>query len=277
MDIEIPGQPSETVPDTLKPRGDSTSSTILESDGPELDRPADRVRVRPMDGQAGMSARPRTGGPIPFTPAGDSRHVAAIVIDRMLTGGINAGGRAGDGGLLVVVEPRDRAGRAIDAPADMSVVVLDPAILDNRGKAARVGRWDFTTAETAALFRRTDSSRAVHLAMAWPADPPRHGKLHLFVRYATADGRRLEADSPIEVALAGQRQAGWQPAPPSARGADGREFNDGRNGGAESSSSSASWRPNETPTSRADGAPPEMATRTDPLRPERPAWSPDRQ
>ena len=138
-----------------------------------------------------------------------------------------------------------------------------------------MGRWDFTAAETAALFRRTDSSRAVHLAMAWPADPPKHGKLHLFVRYVTADGRHLEADGPIEVALAGESQAGWKPAPPSARGADGREFNDGRNGGDESPVA-ASWRPNETPSSRADEPPPEMATRTDPLRPERPAWSPDR-
>ena len=143
--------------------------------------------------------------------------MASIAIDRTFTGGINSGDRSGDQGLLVVVEPHDRAGRAVDAPAEMSVVVLDPAVLDNAGKAARVGRWDFTAAETAGLFRSTDSSRAVHLAMAWPAEPPRHNKLHLFVRYQTADGRRLEADAPIEVALPGQRQAGWTPAAGSPR------------------------------------------------------------
>ena len=272
MDIEIPGQPSEKVPDTLKRHGASATSTLLESDGPELDRPAERVRAQTMAGQTGMSGPP----PVAFTPAGDSRHVASIAIDRTLTGGINSGDRAGDGGLLVVVEPRDRAGRMIDAPADMSVVVLDPAIVDSRGKAARVGRWDFTAAETAALFRRTDSSRAVHLAMAWPADPPKHHKLHLFVRYVTADGRHLEANGPIEVALAGERQAGWRSAPPSARAADGGEYNGRRRDGAELTPTADSWRPNETPSARADEAPPEMATRTDPLRPERPAWSPER-
>jgi len=49
--------------------------------------------------------------------------------------------------LLVVVEPRDRTGRTVDAPANMSVVVIDPAL---EGNAARVARWDFTVAETAA-------------------------------------------------------------------------------------------------------------------------------
>ena len=191
-------------------------------------RPPDRVSARTMARQTRMSGPSRAGEPVPFSPEGDSRHVASIAIDRTLTGGINSGDRAGDQGLLVVVEPRDRAGRSVDAPAAMSVVALDPAILDSRGKAVRVGRWDFTAAETAGLFRRTDSSRAVHLAMAWPADPPKHGKLHLFVRYVTADGRRLEADSPIEVALAGERQAGWQSAPPSRRDADDGEYSGGR-------------------------------------------------
>ena len=142
----------------------------------------------------------------------------------------------------------------------MSVVVLDPAVLDERGKAARVARWDFTAAETASLFRRTDSSRAIHLAMAWPADPPKHNKLHLFVRYVTADGRKLEADRPIEVALPGERQAGWTPAPPSARAADGGEFRPPARQ-APIGPDAESWRPNETPsaacrrTSARDGHP----------------------
>ena len=53
-------------------------------------------------------ARPR---PVAFDPSGDSRHVASIALDRTLTGGINSGDGSGDQGLLVVVEPRDRAGR----------------------------------------------------------------------------------------------------------------------------------------------------------------------
>lgn len=186
LDITIPGQPSESVPDTLK-RGNSATPSSTEPRGPSLDH---------------TSA---------FTPSGDSRQAASITIDPVLTGGINSGDRSGDQGVLVVVEPRNQSGQTIDAPAEMSVVVLDPASLDAQGKAARVGRWDFTAAETAALFRRTESSRAVHLAMAWPNEGPKHNKLHVFVRYMTADGRRLETDRAIEVALPGEQQAGWTP------------------------------------------------------------------
>jgi hypothetical protein len=277
IDVEIPGQPSEKIPDTLRRRGTSPTTSIPESDGPSLDQSAERTTVRTIAGEASMSTPRHTREPAPFMPSGDSRRVAAIAIDRGLSGGINSDGSAGDQALLVVVQPRDRRGQTVDAPADISVVALDPAILDSRGKAARVGRWDFTAAETASLFRRTDSRGAVHLAMAWPADPPKHGTLHLFVRYTTADGRRVETDGPVEVVLAAQRQAGWAPAPRSARGghaADEGELS--RRGGPELGSPAESWQPNETPSPRAAEPPPEMATRTDPRRPERPAWSPER-
>ena len=84
----------------------------------------------------------------------------------------------------------------------MSVVVLDPAF---EGEAARVARWDFTAAETAAMFRRTGTESAIHLTMAWPGDPPAHGKLHLFVRYVTADGRKLGGRSADRGGAAGRQ------------------------------------------------------------------------
>ena len=81
----------------------------------------------------------------------------------------------------------------------MSVAVYDPALRDEEGMAVLVGRWDFTAAETASLFRRTGPRHAVHLSMAWPNGPPKHPKLHVFVRYVTANGRKLRADGSIDV------------------------------------------------------------------------------
>jgi hypothetical protein len=136
-----------------------------------------------------------------LTPTADSRQVASIAIDRALTGGVSADGIPGDQGLLVVVEPRDRAGRTVDAPAEISIVLLDPALKDRDGTALRVARWDFTAAETAALFRRNGARKTIHLTTPWLGDPPAHGNLHLFVRYVTGDGRKLQADTPVVVAL----------------------------------------------------------------------------
>jgi hypothetical protein len=153
----------------------------------------------------------------------------------------------------------------------MSVVLIDPAL---EGGAARVARWDFSAAETAAMFRRTGSVPAIHLATVWPAGPPVHNKLHLFVRYVTADRRKLQVDAPIEVALAGDRTARWNrpdrrvdrdsaaeprtrdeiPAPrddaPAARG--------------------------EAPPAQVPDPPPHVARRSDDATSRRPTWSPDR-
>ena len=56
-----------------------------------------------------------------------------------------AGDRHRDDGLLVVVEPRDFGGNIVNAPGDISVALLDPALT---GEQARLRRWDFAAAET---------------------------------------------------------------------------------------------------------------------------------
>ena len=53
----------------------------------------------------------------------------------------------------------------VDAPAEVHVTAFDPSL---RGEAARIGRWDFSPAETASFFCRTVNGGAIHLAMGWP-------------------------------------------------------------------------------------------------------------
>lgn len=212
--VEMSLPPSSKAPDTLKIPPSSLPPNVpevpknlqrpSESTGPNLDGPSlERATGGGSSWPGNATMASRSASAVPFTPSGDSRRVAGIALNRTLTGGINAGDRSGDQGLLVVLEPRDRAGRTVDAPAEISIVVLDPGLKDEEGKAARVARWDFSAAETTAMFRRTGATGAIHLMMTWPEDPPKHSKLHLFVRYVTADGRKLEANQPIEVALAG--------------------------------------------------------------------------
>jgi hypothetical protein len=164
-------------------------------DGPALDGPPRRSATRGVRGQLASTQRDVPGA----RAAGDNRRIKSIALDPMLTGGLNDDdGR--DKGLLVVIEPRDGENRVIDAPAEVSVAVLDPAVLDREGYATRVARWDFTAGEIAQMFCRTSAGPAIHIEAAWPDGPPAHGKLHVFVRYTTADGRKLEANQPIEVA-----------------------------------------------------------------------------
>jgi hypothetical protein len=268
--IELPGQPSSSVPDALKAPTPGGSAPAGVPEVPESLRgpskplspkdlelptkPTSRNRLpAPLDsdglalerGPAGTGSRSgrvklasfsESGQPL--APAGDSRRVQSITLNRTLTGSILGDDHIGDQGLLVVVEPRDADGRTVDAPAEINVAVLDPALRD---EACRVARWDFTPAETAALFRRGGSGQAIHLAVAWPAKRPVHRKLHLFVRYMTADGRQLKTDQPIEVVLPGDQADHGTTA--------------------------------DTP---ANGRSPHAAARGDESAPQRPIWSPDR-
>jgi hypothetical protein len=56
----------------------------------------------------------------------------------------------------------------------------------------------------------------------WKSGPPEHAKLKLFVRYATQDGRKLQVEKPVVVAIAHdpvpQSREPSIPLPPVERG-----------------------------------------------------------
>jgi len=196
--VEVPGAPS----------GKSLLQSAPLQEAPQSGENPTPAGLAPPRLIPAETAAASTPAGISLLPSGDSRRVAAIVVDRTLTGGLAAeDGSDGDQGLLVVVEPHDSAGRVVDAPAEMSVAVLDPAITDAQGKALRIARWDFSAAEVAGMFRRSPTGPAIYLTMVWPERPPQHSKLRLFVRYITADGRKLLAEAPIEVALSSENAA----------------------------------------------------------------------
>ncbi len=99
---------------------------------------------------------------------------------------------------MVVVEPRDFGGNIVNVPGDISVALLDPALA---GDEARLARWDFVAAETQGMIR-TGSQPGIHLRLPWNSAPP-HDRLKVFVRYTTRDGRKLQAERLISVALGG--------------------------------------------------------------------------
>ena len=139
--------------------------------------------------------------------------VTKVVFNPRLTGGYDLDGLPGDEGLLVVVEPRDANGRYLPLAGPVSVVVLDA---EKEGAEARVGRWDFDTVATARVLRNTLLGRGIHLELPWPHTPPEHSRLRVFVRYQTTDGRELQADRDVFVAIPGQISNRWTPTTPVA-------------------------------------------------------------
>jgi hypothetical protein len=123
-----------------------------------------------------------------------------------------------------------------------------------------VARWDFTAEEVARRCRQPPHAEGIRLEMVWPGPPPVHDRLHLFVRYVTGDGRKLQTDRPIAVDVPGLEAQGPMPD----------ELSDPM---PESSQAASGWqgRPAAvTPLPALE--PPPVST---PKR-ARPVWSPDR-
>jgi hypothetical protein len=198
-------------------------------------------------------------------PAASGGALQRITLNRVLTGGYDRDGQPGDEALMVVIEPRSASGEIIDAPGDISIVVLDPAL---EGPAARVARWDVTAAESAELFRETSMGKGVQLELPWPEEPPANRTLMLFVRYSTGEGGKHVADQQIEINPPGSSAPALAPAASKDSAA-----------GSERSLSGAP-PPSRTGDETAKDEPPAVSQKPaegkQAAKPQRPQWTPYR-
>ena len=169
----------------------------------------ERMKVPGRPSRPVAAGGPSSGGSSQWSPAGgqplagasapaDNSPVAQITLHPALTGGIGTGGRPGDEGLLVVVEPRDFGGNIVNAPGNISVALLDPALTGEQA-GWRVG---ILPRRRPKGMIRTGSQPGIHLRLPWISTPA-HDRLKVFVRYTTRDGRKLQAERLIGVALNG--------------------------------------------------------------------------
>ena len=155
------------------------------------------------------------------------------------------------------------------APGDLSIVVVDPAL---EGRAARIARWDFEADELSDHVRRNRDGGSLQFELPWPTQP-QHNDLRVFARFTTYDGRRLEANLPIDVPLGdfGFLDHGWRKST-AAIGANTRPVAEVTNT-SESAPSSNRRSVYETDDKDDEPASPEPAARETSRHP---AWSPNR-
>lgn len=229
--IDIPSTPGDAPPAGVPPRrvpprtappgiGPSSSGPSIRNrplsdprEGSGLNLAAPMTEVPDSQDQlpAPAAAEPTMPEPIHSEPA-DS-HVTHLFINPLLTGGSDFDARPGDEGLNVVLEPRNASDQLVAQPGAVSVVVLDPT---KSGDAARVARWDFDLSATRQKMQSASAARGIQLQLPWPASPPAAKKLHLFVRYEAADGRKLQADREIFVSPHEQVAQRWTPRMPGS-------------------------------------------------------------
>ncbi|MHB8901216.1 MAG: hypothetical protein ACYC6Y_20905 [Thermoguttaceae bacterium] len=195
--IEFPTEPAPegTIPPSLLP----DPAVEPQVPAPGQTGPPRTTPIEPTSHQEPALLQPQVE-PVPAGEVSlDSSPIQRVALGP-LVGTLQLDGKPGDDGLVIVVEPWDGSGRMLSTAADVSVVLIDPA---EPAQTARYAQWNFSAQQVAELFRDGDVP-GLHLELPWPGDPPRHGRMHLFVRYATSDGRNLEADSLVDLQLSGR-------------------------------------------------------------------------
>jgi hypothetical protein len=209
--IEVPGSSSPTPPPPtggrsrlqrpdLSPPADSPPNLVPPVG--ELPPPAAMpAQIRPAGGERPLSAEAESTTP-------KDTKITHVTLSSLFTGGADFDSQPGDDGLCVVVEPRNAGEQYVPEAGPISIVVLDPS---RQGDAARVARWDFDLSAARQKLAGSAVTTGIKLELPWPATPPTANRLHLFVRYETADGRKLQTDREIFLTPPGQVSSRWTP------------------------------------------------------------------
>jgi hypothetical protein len=184
------------------------------ADAPEIEVPGSSLptppalppeRIRPAGNEMPIAAE-ESFVKVPAKPT-DTK-ITHVTLSPLFTGGADFDGHPGDEGLCIVVEPRNAGEELVAEAGPISIVVLDPAI---EGDAARIARWDFDLSAARQKLANSGAATGIKLELPWPATPPEANRLHLFVRYETADGRKLQTDREIFLTPPGQISNRWTP------------------------------------------------------------------
>jgi hypothetical protein len=268
--------PEDGAPGSPKPEGMQPPDTARPAPGVQDPGESGPSSAPLLRGKTDGSLLRRSSGPPPVLA--DSRKVAQVTLGRSVSGSQTSDGKAG---LVVVVEPRDSAGRVLLAPAAVHVAMIDPALPQH---SARIAEWEFTPEQSAEMARGGEG-HGIPLYLLLPATPPAHKALQLFVRYRTADGRQFQIDRPIQLPLPNDIAVKPTPiaeGPLLDPGAEGPISSRSKEAGALSAGprSGARWSPNpQLPASPGDPAEadtPRTAARPETPKFQRPVWSPER-
>jgi len=176
--------------------------------GPPANAPAAPATILPpaLDGVPPLPAVPGDrGAAVPAIKR--LSHEESLAVEGQITHLVINPGKTecfdgdGDGttdGMAIVFEPRDGDERLVTAAGDVTISAFDPAIGGGSGEGACIAKWEITSADALAHFRRTSRARGLHFRLPWQGTSPTADHVRLFVRLTTFDGHSFEADATVQ-------------------------------------------------------------------------------
>lgn len=150
---------------------------------------------------------PPVNGPA-LTPEPIDGKVTHLFLNPILTRGANFDSQPGDDGLALVLEPRNQAGEFVPVAGPVTVSVLDPT---KQGDAARLAFWNLDEKLVRQRVSRQSQSRGIQLQLPWPGAVPETNQVKLYVRYETADGRKVHVQHNLILNPTDHASQRWTP------------------------------------------------------------------
>jgi hypothetical protein len=161
--------------------------------------------------------RRREDSPLPL-----DQRLTEISFVRPFSIALDLDGQPGDDAVRLVLQPRNAAGEFIPHPAELVVSIINPELED---ESARLGMWKFTPQQVEQAIRKQGNAKGIHIDLQLEGNVPAGKKVLVFVRYQTADGRRLESSYEYILSTPGDLESKWLPragsSSRSARGSGG--------------------------------------------------------
>jgi hypothetical protein len=201
-----------------EPAGETNTDDLnielpLEDDGSSTPRiPAELEPARAVEGDS-ASASFRSEEVADPTAARDAASITHLGLDVRK---VSIPGRSNDNTdtvLKVIVQPRDQAENVVPVAGALTLVVLNPQL------RTRVARWEFGASQTRQWIEATSRDAGLHVPLPGSGEWGERQDLDLFVRYVTADGRRLEAQCPLRF-LEPAEPSRWSRRAPASRSRD---------------------------------------------------------
>ncbi len=115
---------------------------------------------------------------------------------------------AADDGLVLLLLPKNERGQMVPVSAALSIVVLDPA---REGAAARIGRWDYSSAEVKQKLEPLGTNQGIGLTLPWNGPNPSADRVIVFARYTFENGRQVIGQKEIFVTNQDRFKTVWAP------------------------------------------------------------------
>ena len=179
--------PAETMPPASMDEG-SRQPTVLENSGAATDSET----LPPFEIEFENNSQPNQQ-----LQVGTDSEVAAISINRSISGGHDLDGVPGHEGLVLLIQPETRTGQVIQQPGSLTINVTEPSLQATRNSIAR---WSFTAGEVKNFFVKDDyPDKGILLHLPWDEIRPSTRSLLVRVEFTTIDNRTFETVREFEI------------------------------------------------------------------------------